>query len=53
MPLRMRLKVKHLAWGGKSTITKAELDKKLKTIASPYERQRLIAEHIDLYQKGK
>lgn len=47
------LKGKAPRMGGKSTITKAELDKKLKTIASPYERQRLIAEHIDLYQKGK
>lgn len=47
------LKGKAPSMGGKSTITKAELDKKLKTIASPYERQRLIAEHIDLYQKGK
>ena len=47
------LKGKAPRTGGKSTITKAELDKKLKTIASPYERQRLIAEHIDLYQKGK
>lgn len=47
------LKGKAPSTGGKSTITKAELDKKLKTIASPYERQRLIAEHIDLYQKGK
>lgn len=46
------LKGKAPSMGGKSTITKAELDKKLKTIASPYERQRLIAEHIDLYQKG-
>ncbi len=47
------LKGKAPSVGGKATITKAELDKKLKTIANPYERQRLIAEHIDLYQKGK
>ena len=47
------LKGKAPSMGGKSTITKAELDKKLRTIANPYERQRLIAEHIDLFQKGK
>ena len=46
------LKGKAPSMGGKSTITKAELDKKLRTIANPYERQRLIAEHIDLFQKA-
>ena len=39
--------------GGSSTLTRAELDKKLAEIASPAERQRLIAQHIDLFTKGK
>lgn len=39
--------------GGSSTLTRAELDKKLAEIASPVERQRLIAQHIDLFTKGK
>lgn len=47
------LRGKAPATGGSSTLTRAELDKKLAEIASPVERQRLIAQHIDLFTKGK